>query len=64
MCLVNSGHSPDEMNDNMIVQDTHVDKLVEGERVKTVTGYRSSAPKYTKSPGTIWTEAKKREMKN
>ena len=64
ICWVNGGYPPGETNDDMIFQDALVDELEEGERVETDMGYRASAPKYAKSPGTIWTEAKNKEMQN
>jgi hypothetical protein len=50
------------MNDNMIFKDTLVDKLTEGYRGKTDTGYRSSAPKYKKCAWAICTEAEQKEV--
>ena len=48
----------------MIFQDALLNKLKEGERVKTDIGYKASALKYKKCPGTIWTEAENKEMQN
>ena len=64
ICWVNGGYPPGEKNDNVIFQDALVDELEEGERVETDMGYRASAPKYAKYPGTIWTEAENKEMQS
>jgi len=64
ICWVNGGYPSGEKNDNVIFQDALVDELEEGERVETDMGYRASAPKYVKCPGTIWTEAENKEMQS
>lgn len=64
ICWVNGGYPPGEKNDDMIFQDALVDELEEGELIETDMGYRARAPKYAQCPGTIWTEAKNKEMQN
>ena len=64
ICWVNGGYPPGEEKDNMIFQDALMDELKEGERVETDMGYRASAPKYVTCPGTIWAEAKNKEIQN
>ena len=59
---VNGGYPLGEWNVEMIFQDALVHELEEGERVEADGGYKNSAPKYDKCPGTIWTEAEKKEM--
>merc|ERR1712153_95330 len=64
ICWVNGGYPSGEKNDNVIFQDALVDEPEEGEHVETDMGYRASALKYVKCPGTIWTEAEKKEMQS
>ena len=62
ICWVNGGYAPGIWNDDMIFKDAIVDELEEGERVETDMGYKASAPKYVKCPGTIWSDKEKMKM--
>ena len=62
ICWVNGGYPCGEMNDDMVFNGALVHELEEGERVETDGGYRGSAPRHVKCPGTVWTDAEKKKM--
>lgn len=62
ICWINGGYPPGVWNDDMVFKDALVHELEKGERVEADGGYRGSAPTYAKCPGTVWTEAEKKEM--
>ena len=62
ICWVNGGYPPSKWNDNMVFENALLHKLEKGERVEADGGYKASAPRYAKCPGTVWAEADKKKM--